>query len=341
VIAAFLRFLQEQDAVSEWPSLSQRDIDCGIALGITAFFSTTSVWFYFPIPLIAGYVLLRWFLLEPPEYASVAARHSGEWKELVKSALKLRDAEQLCADLRKGLRDKLTKGEIQWDDYQSRVDSAEARAKVRRDALVRDNCPIDKVLFSFGTIDSAWESGCSAALFSVVFALPWILLSIRDLLKEPSGESYLLLYFLGSATMIVARWALYGFFFGYFYAYLRGRNGFQKALALWFTLVTPAVLASVVSSSLDRASLAPLLFWVVQVFLHCMLLGLFVGELQQLWRADLSWRQLLDFHNVTGLSVWGSSFVLALGAAITTAFSSGLGSLIAEGLKYAGVLPSK
>ncbi len=115
----------------------------------------------------------------------------------------------------------------------------------------------------------------------------------------------------------------------------------QKALAFWFTLVLPSALASFLSFSLDQRSLAPLLFWAAEMFLHCMLLGLLIGELQPLWKADLSWRQLLDFHRLTGLSVWGSSFLLALGAAITTALSSGLGSLINQGLKFVGVLPPK
>lgn len=250
--------------------------------------------------------------------------------------------EWLClSDTKKGLKDKLARGEVAWLDYQQKLASFQEDVQAKRDALTRDGYQVEKFLFSYSPTRSAWNSAIKAGLYSAIFALPWILLSIRDLLNQTAWESYLLLYFLGSAAMIAARWTLYGFFFGYFYGWIRGHNGLEKALFLWITLVTPSVLAAVLSSPLDRASLAPLLFWSLQVFLHCMLLGLLVGELQQLWAADLSWRQMLDFHRFSGLSAWGSSFILALGAAITTAVSSNLGSLITQGLKYVGVLPAK
>ncbi len=340
VIVSLIRFLQKLDAKNVWPSLTALDLDCGVALAITAFFSSTSVWLYFPIPLIVGFILLRWFLFVEPVQVTLASKLNADWKHLVHSVLALQRAEKLEEDVQNGLKDKLTKAEIEFADYQSRLAAITGDAKRQRDLLTDHGWPVDRLLFSYGTANSAWISGRNAALYSLVFALPWIVLSIRDLLKERSGVTYLLLYFLSSTVMIIARWALYGFFFGYFYAYLRGHNGLQKALAFWFTLVVPSVLASVLAFSLDKQSLAPLLFWAAEMFLHCMLLGLFIGELQPLWKADLSWRQLLDFHKVTGLSVWGSSFLLALGAAVTTALSSGLGSLINQGLKFVGVLPA-
>jgi len=341
VIAALLRFLKELDAQNRWPALSETSIDCGIALGITAFYSSTSIWFYFPIPLIVGFVMLRWFLFAAPAHASVAEKLAADWKDLFKSALNLQHAEQLASDVKKGLKDKVAKGEIAWLDYQQKLSPFQNDVESQREALTRDGCQVEKFLFSYSPTKSSWKSGINAALYSAVFALPWILFSIRDLLNQTGWESYLLLYFLGSAAMIAARWTLYGFFFGYFYAWLRGHNGLEKALCLWIAVVTPSVLAAVLSSPLDSASFAPLLFWTLQVFLHCMLLGFVVGELQPLWAADLSWRQMLDFHKFSGLSAWGSSFLLALGAAITTAVSSNLGSLITHGLKYVGVLPAK
>ena len=54
VILSLVSFLKELDGGNIWPSLSITDIDCGVALAITAFFSWSSVWFYFPIPLVAG-----------------------------------------------------------------------------------------------------------------------------------------------------------------------------------------------------------------------------------------------------------------------------------------------
>jgi hypothetical protein len=339
VIVFLLKALKDASERERWPLLPPLAIGCGIVLALVSFYSSTSIWFYFPVPLVLGFVLLNWGLLVPPSQAHSAQDLAARWPALARTALTLRRLERTGAAVRKGLEDKLAKGEIAWSEYQEKLGPVTGAAEAERRNLVIDGSSVEPVLFSFGPAHLAWINGRSGAIYSVFFALPWILLSVRDLLNAPAGQSYILLSFLASALMIAARWTLYGFFFGYFYAYIRGRNGFQKALAFWFALVLPSVLASLLSSSLSRASLAPLLFWTLQVFLHCVLLGLFAGELESLWRAGLSWRQLLEFHNLTALSAWGSSVLIALGAAVTTALSTGLGSLITEGLKYAGVLP--
>jgi hypothetical protein len=211
--------------------------------------------------------------------------------------------------------------------------------ETEQQSLLIDNRPAQPLLFSCGMAGSPWSNGRQGAIYSLCFALPWILLSLRDVLNSHETEPYVLLSFLNSAAMIIARWTLYGFFFGYFYAYIRGKNGFQKAFSLWFVLVLPSVLASLISSSLSLPHLAALVFWTAQVFVQCIILGLFIGELQSLRKAGFGWRQLVEFHNFTSLSAWGSSLVVALGAAITAALSTGLQSLITLGLKYVGVLP--
>ncbi len=322
-----------------WPHLPDLAIDAGIVLALTAFYSSTSIYFFFPIPLILGYVMLKWFLLVPPMKPAPSAAVRHRWNDIAATALDLHRTERAHSIARKGLEKKLAQGDLTWLEYQDRIAPVDLALAIERRTATQEGHPPDSLLFSYGTPNSQWDSGCTAAIYSLFFALPWILLSLRDVLKLPNGGSFVLLSFLGSASMIVARWTLYGFFFGYFYAYIRGKNGFEKAFSFWFTLVLPSVLASLLSLSLNKASLAPLVFWAAQVFLHCLLLGLFAGELQALWKAGLSWRQLLKFYNLTAVGAWGSSLVLGLGAAITAALSTGLQSLIAEGLKYVGSLP--
>lgn len=339
LMIVLLRILREADASSSWPRLTDLEIATGIVLALTSFYSSTSIWFFFPIPLILGYVLLKWFLFVPPMEPTPSAAVRERWKTIAANALDFHRTERTDAIARKGLEKKLAKGEITWVEYQDRLGPVVRALEIERRTSRVDGQPPDPLLFSYGTTSSEWDSGRTGAIYSLFFALPWILLSLRDVLNSHMGGSYVLLSFLGSALMIVSRWTLYGFFFGYFYAYIRGRNGFQKALSFWFTLVLPSVLASLLSSSLNKASVAALVFWTAQVFLHCLLLGLFAGELQALWKADLSWRDLLAFHNLTSLSAWGSSVVIGLGTAVTAALSTGLQTLIFQGLKYVGALP--
>ena len=334
-----LRILREADASSSWPRLTDLEIATGIVLALTSFYSSTSIWFFFPIPLILGYVLLKWFLFVPPIEPTPSAAVRERWKTIAANALDFHRTERTDAIARKGLEKKLAKGEITWVEYQDRLRQVVALWKLNAVpqgwmASRLTHCCSPTVRRTRSGI--AVAPGRSIACFSLcpgsfcLCAMSSTHIWVGPTSSCPSS---------GSALMIVSRWTLYGFFFGYFYAYIRGRNGFQKALSFWFTLVLPSVLASLLSSSLNKASVAALVFWTAQVFLHCLLLGLFAGELQALWKADLSWRDLLAFHNLTSLSAWGSSVVIGLGTAVTAALSTGLQTLIFQGLKYVGALP--
>lgn len=339
LILLLLHILHDEASASPWPLLSPLAIKTGIVLALASFYSSTSIWFYFPIPLVLGYVLLKWFLLKAPTESVPSTTLLEQWSTVVRNTLQMRRLERVAAAMKKGLEKKLTNAEITWTDYQDRLKPVTQALETEQESLLIDNRPAQPLLFSCGTAGSPWGNGRQAAIYSLCFALPWILLSLRDVLNSHEAEPYVLLAFLNSAAMIIARWTLYGFFFGYFYAYIRGKNGFQKALSLWFSLALPSVLASLLSSSVNRTNLAALVFWTAQVFVHCIILGLFIGELQSLRKAGFGWRQLVEFHNLTSLSAWGSSLVVALGAAITAALSTGLQSLITLGLKYVGVLP--
>ena len=64
-----------------------------------------------------------------------------------------------------------------------------------------------------------------------------------------------------------------------------------------------------------------------------MLLGLFVGDYETLRKAGLGWRHVIDVHNLGALTAWGSSLLLAIGAAATTYLTSKSGALIMQALE--------
>ena len=97
-------------ARERWPLLPPLAIGCGSSLALASFYSSTSVWIYFPIPLVLGFVLLNWFLLVPPAH-SHTARASPPAGRRWPNCANLRRLERTSAAMRNG-RDKLAKGEI-------------------------------------------------------------------------------------------------------------------------------------------------------------------------------------------------------------------------------------
>jgi hypothetical protein len=70
-----------------------------------------------------------------------------------------------------------------------------------------------------------------------------------------------------------------------------------------------------------------------------MLLGVVAGDYEAVRRAGYRWRDLLEVHDVGALSAWASTLIIALGTAITTILTSGLGNLVTAALQYSGLIP--
>jgi len=195
------------------------------------------------------------------------------------------------------------------------------------------------LVLAFGPSPSAWGNALIMTGYTLAFALPWIVLSLRGLI--PKDRWYGLFPVLLSGLNTVTRWALYGFFFGYFYAYLKGRSGLHKALWSWAALVTPALLATVMFESGSRPAWLGLAFWALQLLITFLLLGLVAGDLETLRRAGFRWRHVVEVHNMAALSAWAGALVIAIGTTASTILASGAGTLVTAALRYAGILSTE
>ena len=90
----------------------------------------------------------------------------------------------------------------------------------------------------------------------------------------------------------------------------------------------------------ERAVVQGFMIGSVTCVITAMLLGITAGDFETLRRAGYGWRELIEVHNVGALSAWGSTLILAVGAATTTIVSSGIGELVTAGLHYAGLIPN-
>ena len=129
---------------------------------------------------------------------------------------------------------------------------------------------------------------------------------------------------------------MFGFVFGYFYPYLRGKNGLEKGWGLFLITVLPALPLMIIFST-TPADWQARLFWVLQVFTQCTLLGLVAFDYTTLRQGRLDWDMLFEVHGMTGVGVSVSSIVVAVGAAITTLLTSQATSIVSLALKF--ILP--
>jgi hypothetical protein len=130
----------------------------------------------------------------------------------------------------------------------------------------------------------------------------------------------------------IAAWGAIGFFFGYFYPYIRGRNGLQKGFTVFIGIVAPALPLMTLFNA-HAAAWRSDLFWIVQIFIQCMLVGLVAFDYRIVRKSGFDWPMLFELHGFTRIGISLSSILAAIGVAITGLLSSQATTLVSNALK--------
>jgi hypothetical protein len=330
----------------------------GIVFVVFSFYWPSQNWLYIPVTIILGWVLAATFLLPRAKVAAVgeveaaaeAARVAGEpargqreprphpalvlARKLLDAALRISQAEAAVRAGRAAQAKQAAVKETDADatarpggeDQAQAVDLAALEQRLREEEAafpVKVEGKSGKQV-ALGLVPSAslWQDGWLAARYGFYFGLPWLLLSLWDLATGPGtlGEGTLLA-FLAEAAWILLQWTVFGFFFGYFYPYLRGDSGTQKSFCLFVTIVLPPLAYTLVT--VPRSGWPTFLLWALQVLLFSLVLGILAGDLASLWRVRLGWPQLVQLQNLRFFVTFASSLAVAGGAAVATWISTG------------------
>ncbi|MGW0651775.1 hypothetical protein ACWD4T_23655 [Streptomyces umbrinus] len=162
----------------------------------------------------------------------------------------------------------------------------------------------------------AWRNGVVAGGLLAVLSLPWFVLTLPSYL---SGIGYLRdLPFIVDALSYSARWPLYGFLYGYAYAWLRGRTPLAKAMYL-LSVVLSTELAQLLYQDLDPDQFGTrLLMSTGNCLAAFLILGLY-WEARLVRAAGLRWGQIRNFRSLSTLAVPATAVLVAVATALATA----------------------
>lgn len=340
LLAGFLRDVASNRSPLTLPASARI---AGILLALSLFYSPAARWHYIPICFIVGYALLsKWLLPVKRLDWSIFTGIEGKLPAVIRQIIRFNEAERIHKMLKKELPAKVAKGELSYEGYTEKLEAQQAAiAGIKQDLTIKGHFAKEIVL-GFGPTSSAWENGKRASLHSLVFAMPWIFLYLRNMAFAPAPpDSYLILELLNSLASLVVTWVSYGFIFGYFYPSMTGKNGIQKGLALWLTIIGPNMAWTALINTLDGSNWKSFGFWTLQIFIHCMLLGLVAGDYEILRKAGYKFSDLLEIHKLSSLSAWASSILVAISAAVAALLTSGAVEVVSSVLKYAGLIPSE
>lgn len=266
------------------------------------------------------------------------SRVFGERLNLLEQIVYLNTGERGYQELYKTLSAKLGKNEISYTKFLEEMNARRKELDENNEVAKVCGKPVKDVALTFGPKQTAWENGRHGAFWALLFSLPWMAIWLFNFMTgRAATTSYPLWAFLTDLLTLLISWVGIGFLFGYFYPFLRGKDGLQKGFWLWFLIVLPALPLALINNS-SPTSWQGFLFWILQVFIHCMLLGLIAFDYMTLRQGYRDWQMLFELHGIPSVGVSVSTILIAAGTAITTLFQSQAQEMVKAALTF--IIPS-
>ncbi|MBU0653670.1 MAG: hypothetical protein KJ914_00895 [Gammaproteobacteria bacterium] len=333
VILTLLQWLQEKSANVEKARLGSYMRGAAAVFMIVLFYwRARQPW----IPLLAvlgvGLLLQKYWLFSARSIRIPGKKHTSLLSGAIAEIGFLNDLLLLKGKLRKNLLDKTSKGESGIRDF---IDKRAELEQIIKDHEVagiraRGNAAI---ALSRGAGGSAWVRGQRGAVMAMIISVPWVISYFWNLSGQIPNMNASAVSQLTTVLMDIGRWPALGFFFLFFYPHIRGYNGIQKGLTLTAALVVPLLAGTILWSVQSPDAWLSLLYWSLQAFICCMILGVGLGDVGALRKVGKGPRHLVEIYNVGTLVAWSSSVVIAASAAVTTVLATQVGSLFTTGLK--------
>lgn len=185
-------------------------------------------------------------------------------------------------------------------------------------------------LLSVGIDRDNWKNGKWAFWRGFVLAMPFLIFYIWELAQRTIGppQSYLLMRLAGPLLAFTAYWLVSAFFFGYFFAYIRGATGLKKGAYVSAVVVGCLFISWLVSLHSPLA----ILLRATQTFLFFTLLGAWADYtiFNQALGKKFNWSKFFQFEEVSSLTTLASAVLASLGVAITSLMTSNFTTIITQ-----------
>lgn len=289
----------------------------GSLLGAVVFFSPLVRWYLIPVPFLTGWILLR-LLVSVQRVDTTEGIDVPTARSLLDEMVDVKIFRRSFHAHRTQLLGKVAKGEMPFPEYEAQRQELEKVLEEKEAALRSQSRVRPEMILAGGAIGDPWENAVVNARWGGAFGIPWILLSLLGASEYslPSTLDFLL-----QMVLVIGIWPMYGFFFGYFYPRIPGWSGFAKGWSFALSMAVPVTVVNAISLA-GADEWRQLGVYALGVLIHSLLLGL-ANDLAMLRRYGFTWRALADLHNLTAVTAWFSTLVIAIATALATVLTSG------------------
>jgi ABC-type multidrug transport system fused ATPase/permease subunit len=288
----------------------------GVYLFAVLLINNYALWLLLPVPFLVALLLAIFWLFRPDEEVQRLRKISEEkmrrQRHLIRDIVDASSAGELFSAIQKSLLSKLKGAELTLEEYESKVEAyrSHLESKLELETVAR-NVQSREAVFAIGGPE-LWSNVMAAVRTGAALASGPLLIALYQFLPR-SRVSYVypVLTLLDFILSVLATWLLYAFFFGFYFAYLRGRSGLVKGIHLFVGLCLPFAVYRLLSAQpLDDMRF--FLLVATQLFLFCTLLGLISVDYRLLRSNGFHLRDLTAVHNIPSLSAYASAAIAAL-----------------------------
>jgi hypothetical protein len=278
---------------------------------------------FVPVPLIVGAIVAWVWLLRSDSAMAELADAEGRRVDIrrqIQDVLHSRRGSDLLRAVEKTLSGKLMSAELSPAQFREKL--AEYQQYVEADiepSTVSSRLSSRDVAFSLGH-GSLKENVSQALVTGSLLAAGPIAIALYQYAQTEVRSPFAVAVIGTFLIQAAAQWLIYAFFFGFFYAHIRGSSGLTKGISFCVAIVT-SFLAYRLLSMQDLQELVPFILWAAQVFLFCSLMGL-AFDLQLLRKHGYRARDLKTVHNVPALSAYASTVVAAAASGVAALLSN-------------------
>lgn len=289
--------------------------------------------FLIPLPFFLALWVFPRYVIEDPlkcnDIDSVRNDLYGKRKEKLKAVIRPQST-RLEESLEQLERNVLS-GAVTSVEYEKLKNQMENDlSRIRNETTLGNNLEVQEVVIGIGIRKTNWENGKWAASRGALLAVPFACLYLWELLQRSTGSSqpYLLLDLVISLTTFLAYWTVCAFFFGYFFAYLRGNSGLRKGLAV----STSIILCLLLVWGLSLTSAYALVLRIGQTFLFFTLLGVWSDyrSFRDSMGSEFSWKQFAQFEYIPSLAAFGSMVLASFSTAVNSVMQDQYQSVVKQ-----------
>lgn len=324
--------LREHARTSASPVVERAVLGTGVYLFAVVLINSYSPWLLLPVPFLVGLLIAGSWLFRPGEemqrLRALPLEKLARARRLIQDVVDASTAGEQFAAIRKTLNQKLGSAELTPEEHEDKLNAYKAHLedKLELETVARGVTSREAV-FAVGGPD-LWSNVSAAVRTGAVLASgPFLIALYQFLPYSRVSYPYPLVTLLAFILSAAASWLLYSFFFGFYFASLRGRSGLGKGIHLFFMLGLPFAVYRLLNAQ-SLTDMRPFLIWATQLFLFCSLLGLVAFDHRLLRSHGFRVRDLTAVHNVPALSAYASTALAALVPTVMALITGKFGELV-------------